>query len=51
VFKLFVANPKKSVEVSSILAANRAKLIAYLETFHVENTDPQFVDEKRLLIE
>lgn len=27
------------------------KLIAYLETFHTDNEDPQFVDEKRLLIE
>ena len=51
VFKLFVANPNKSQEVVSVFLANRAKLVAYLECFHLDNTDPQFVDEKRLLIE
>jgi calcium binding protein 39 len=51
VFKIFVANPSKTPEIESILCKNRTKLIAYLEVFHTENEDPQFVDEKRLLIE
>jgi calcium binding protein 39 len=51
VFKLFVANPSKTTEIVSVLAANRSKLVAYLESFHLDKTDPQFVDEKRLLIE
>jgi len=51
VFKIFVANPKKTADIESILCKNRVKLIAYLESFHTENDDPQFVDEKRLLID
>lgn len=51
VFKIFVANPSKTPEIESILSKNKAKLVAYLEAFHPDNEDPQFVDEKRLLIE
>jgi hypothetical protein len=46
-----VANPAKTADIESVLYKNRAKLIAYLEGFHNDNEDPQFVDEKRLLIE
>jgi calcium binding protein 39 len=50
-FKIFVANPAKTPEIESTLYKNRVKLIAYLESFHPESEDPQFVDERRLLIE
>ena len=52
-FKIFVANPNKSDDVVEILSKNAPKLIAYLETFQQEKDeeDPQFVAEKRLLIE
>mmetsp|Transcript_26319 Transcript_26319/g.43937 ORF Transcript_26319/g.43937 Transcript_26319/m.43937 type:complete len:555 (-) Transcript_26319:75-1739(-) len=51
VFKIFVANPNKTPEIEAILSKNRVKLVAYLENFHNDNEDPQFVDEKRLLID
>lgn len=51
IFKIFVANPHKSNDVATILSQNKTKLIAYLENFQTEKDDPQFVDEKRLLIE
>lgn len=51
IFKIFVANPKKTDEIASILYHNKVKLVAYLEGFHLDKTDPQFVDEKRLLID
>ena len=50
VFKVFVANPQKPRSVESILCRNRDKLIAYLRKFHTNNEDPQFVEEKALLI-
>lgn len=46
-----MANPHKSNDVATILSQNKTKLIAYLENFQTEKDDPQFVDEKRLLIE
>lgn len=51
IFKIFVANPNKSSDVATILSQNKTKLIAYLENFQTDKDDPQFVDEKRLLIE
>lgn len=51
VFKIFVANPAKTAEIESTLFKNRDKLIVFLEAFHTDNEDPQFLDEKRLLIE
>lgn len=51
VFKVFVANPKKPVEVTSILYKNREKMIPFLEAFHIDKEDQQFIDEKRLIIE
>lgn len=52
VFKVFVANPNKIPEVEKILRDNSQKLCAYLETLHYdkEASDPQFADEKRLII-
>jgi calcium binding protein 39 len=51
VFKVFVANPKKPVEISAILYKNKAKLIPFLEAFQSDKGDEQFNDEKKLLIE
>ena len=34
VFKVFVANPKKSAGVIKVLSANKARLVAYLQQFH-----------------
>ena len=51
VFKVFVANPRKSREVHSLLYANKNGLIDYLQKHHKNKTDdPQFVEEKMLLI-
>nr|CCA14237.1 calciumbinding protein putative [Albugo laibachii Nc14] len=50
VFKVFVANPKKPDTIAQILSNNRDKLIAYLRNFQNTKEDPQFVEEKALLI-
>ncbi|KAL0586968.1 hypothetical protein ABG067_003308 [Albugo candida] len=50
VFKVFVANPKKPDTIAQILSNNRDKLIAYLRNFQNAKEDPQFVEEKALLI-
>ena len=51
VFKVFVANPKKTPEISSILYKNKGKLVPFLEAFQTDKGEEQFNDEKRLLIE
>ena len=51
VFKVFVANPKKPLDIATILYNNKDKIIAYLENFHLDREDSQFEDEKKLLIE
>uniref|UniRef100_K3WY23 Mo25-like protein n=1 Tax=Globisporangium ultimum (strain ATCC 200006 / CBS 805.95 / DAOM BR144) TaxID=431595 RepID=K3WY23_GLOUD len=50
VFKVFVANPKKPDAISQILLNNRDKLVAYLKNFQNSKEDPQFIEEKALLI-
>jgi calcium binding protein 39 len=52
VFKVFVANPQKPDEVIRVLRDNKTKLVNYLTTLHQdkEQTDPQFRDEKTLII-
>jgi calcium binding protein 39 len=52
VFKVFVANPQKLPEVEKILRDNSHKLCLYLETLHQdkESSDPQFAEEKQLII-
>lgn len=51
VFKIFVANPDKSVGVQKILILNRDKLLSFLASFCEDrNEDLQFVDEKSFLI-
>jgi calcium binding protein 39 len=52
VFKVFVANPKKSKTVLDILIKNRDKLILFLENFQSleRQEDPQFKEEKEFVI-
>lgn len=51
VFKIFVANPNKSVAVQKILIMNRDKLLNFLAHFLEERTeDEQFIDEREFLI-
>ncbi|KAF2088503.1 conidiophore development protein hymA [Saccharata proteae CBS 121410] len=51
VFKVFVANPNKSLAVQKILINNRERLLRFLPTFLDDRTeDDQFTDEKSFLI-
>ncbi|KAF1848599.1 Mo25-domain-containing protein [Cucurbitaria berberidis CBS 394.84] len=51
VFKVFVANPNKSMAVQKILISNREKLLRFLPSFLEDRTeDEQFIDEKSFLI-
>ncbi|KAL7448716.1 hypothetical protein ACHAWC_000863 [Mediolabrus comicus] len=52
VFKIFVANPGKPVDVVKILFDNKVKLIKYLTNLHKERegSDEQYRDEKGLVI-
>ncbi len=51
VFKVFVANPKKSKAILDILFKNKDKLIIFLGNFHNDRSDDeQFHDEKAFLI-
>ncbi|KAL4796841.1 conidiophore development protein hymA [Aspergillus venezuelensis] len=51
VFKVFVANPDKSVAVQRILINNRDRLLKFLPKFLEDRTDDdQFTDEKSFLV-
>lgn len=51
VFKVFVANPHKSVAVQRILLINRERLLTFLKHFLEDRTeDEQFIDEREFLI-
>ena len=51
VFKVFVANPSKSVAVQKILINNRDRLLKFLPRFLEDRTDDdQFTDEKTFLV-
>ncbi|KAL8740973.1 MAG: hypothetical protein Q9190_006374 [Brigantiaea leucoxantha] len=51
VFKVFVANPRRSPSVERILVNNRDRLLRFLPTFLEDRTeDDQFTDEKSFLI-
>ncbi|RKU44660.1 hypothetical protein DL546_003114 [Coniochaeta pulveracea] len=51
VFKVFVANPHKSIPVQKILIMNRDKLLNFLSQFLEDRTeDEQFIDEREFLI-
>jgi len=50
VFKIFVANPKKSPPIVEILVRNKDKLIEFLQKFQKDKEDDQFNDEKGILL-
>ena len=50
VFKVFVANPKKTPPVHALLYHNRALLIEYLERFRPTSDEEQTDEEQKLLI-
>jgi calcium binding protein 39 len=51
VFKVFVANPHKSIAVQKILIMNRDRLLNFLAHFLEDRTDDeQFIDEREFLI-
>ncbi|KAG4028372.1 hypothetical protein MFRU_022g00900 [Monilinia fructicola] len=51
VFKVFVANPHKSMAVQRILLNNRERLLNFLKHFLEDRTeDEQFIDEREFLI-
>ncbi|KAG0168185.1 Calcium-binding protein 39 [Apophysomyces sp. BC1034] len=51
VFKVFVANPKKTKPVLDILLKNQEKLVSFLTNFHNDRQDDeQFSDEKAFLL-
>jgi calcium binding protein 39 len=50
VFKIFVANPNKTMPVIDILVNNKEKLLKYLSDFHTDKEDEQFRDEKAVII-
>jgi len=51
VFKIFVANPKKSPGVVEILSRNKKKLIEFLSKFQKDkDADEQFNEEKQTLL-
>jgi len=51
VFKVFVANPHKSIAVQKILLINRERLLTFLQHFLEDRTDDeQFIDEREFLI-
>ena len=51
VFKVFVANPRKPDTIVNTLVKNKERLVTYLDKFHIEKQDAQFVDEKKLIIQ
>lgn len=51
VFKIIVANPKKSQPVLDILRRNRVRLIEFLTVFQKDKDDEQFIEEKDTLLE
>ncbi|EPS35475.1 hypothetical protein H072_11138 [Dactylellina haptotyla CBS 200.50] len=51
VFKVFVANPKKSKPVEGLLIKNKEQLLRFLPKFHEDRKDDeQFNDEKAFLL-
>merc|ERR1712150_267083 len=50
VFKVIVANPKKTYEIELVLWNNKRKLIEYMGIFREDIDDEQFISEKSLVI-
>ncbi|WFD38119.1 Hym1p [Malassezia japonica] len=51
VFKVFVANPKKSPGVEAILQRNRARLLTFLSEFQRDRSDESFIDERQYVMQ
>ncbi|WFC93438.1 Hym1p [Malassezia brasiliensis] len=51
VFKVFVANPKKTPAVEAILQRNRSRLLAFLSDFQRDRTDESFIDERQYVMQ
>lgn len=50
VFKIFVANPNKSLEVKQLLVRNRDKLLAFVSDFGKAESGRDFLQERSLLL-
>jgi len=51
VLKIFVGNPRKSPEVSSILKLNKDNLISFVTKFEKEKEDPRLERDKEAMLE
>ncbi|CCU98438.1 unnamed protein product [Malassezia sympodialis ATCC 42132] len=51
VFKVFVANPKKTPAVEAILRRNKARLLTFLQDFLSDRTDESFMDERQYILQ
>lgn len=51
IFKVFVANPRKSKPVMDIMVKNRDKLLNYLGSFNTDSKDTTFMDEKEYVVQ
>ena len=51
VFKVFVANPKKTPAVEAILRRNRSRILSFLEAFLPDSTNEAFIDERQYIIQ
>ncbi|KAI5060098.1 hypothetical protein GOP47_0024518 [Adiantum capillus-veneris] len=49
-FKVFVANPRKPPSIVKVLSQNCAKLLSFLEDFHLDKEDEQFEEEKEMVV-
>lgn len=50
IFKVIVANPRKSKTVLDILVKNKDKLLKFFETFGEDSKDSTFIDEKEFIV-
>ncbi|CDF40844.1 unnamed protein product [Chondrus crispus] len=50
VFKIFVANPRKSADIEHILIRNKEKMLAYLTDFLADREDEQFQKERHHIL-
>lgn len=51
VFKIFVANPRKSADIKHILIRNKEKMLAYLTDFLTDREDEQFQEDRQLVLQ
>lgn len=51
VFKVFVSNPYKVLDVKHILVRNKGRMISYLTDFQIDRDDDQFQGERRGILD